>query len=133
MLLFASCCSTWPMLRPYDTSLFGSTRTWYSRVVPPKLLTSTTSGTDLNCFSSVQSSMDFSVHQVDIRIRASQRVPINLAHGTIVRTRSAAASPAGRVDLGEPLEHLLPIPVVLGLIVEDQLRLERPKIDTERR
>src|SRR5450755_4036968 len=34
-------------------------RTWYSRVVPPKLETSTTLGTDLNCFSSVQSSIDF--------------------------------------------------------------------------
>src|ERR1700680_785977 len=35
-------------------------RTWYSRVSPPKLDTSTTLGTDLNCFSSVQSSIDFS-------------------------------------------------------------------------
>ena len=25
------------MFNPYDTSLSGSTRTWYSRVVPPKL------------------------------------------------------------------------------------------------
>ncbi len=59
VLLLASCCSIWPMPNPYETSLLGSTRTWYSRVVPPKLETSTTLGTDLNCFSSTQSSSDF--------------------------------------------------------------------------
>ncbi len=58
-LLFVSCCSIWLKLRPYAISLSGSTRTWYSRVGPPKLATSTTSGTDLNCFSIVQSSIDF--------------------------------------------------------------------------
>ena len=58
MLLLASCCSTWPMLNPYETSLFGSTRTWYSRTVPPKSETSTTFGTDLNCLSRTQSSID---------------------------------------------------------------------------
>ena len=46
------------MLRPYDTSLLGSTRTWYSRVVPPKVLTSTMSGTDLSSFTTVQSWID---------------------------------------------------------------------------
>lgn len=40
-------------------SFSGSTRTWYSRVMPPKLETSTTPGTDLNCFSSAQSWSDF--------------------------------------------------------------------------
>src|SRR5208283_1928062 len=59
-LLFASACSTWPMLRPYATSLSGSTATWYSFVVPPKVFTSTTSGTDFNCFTITQSWRDFS-------------------------------------------------------------------------
>src|SRR4029077_4118853 len=59
VLLLASCCSTWLMLRPQATNFVGSRRTWYSRVVPPKLTTSTTLGTDLNCFSRVQSSIDF--------------------------------------------------------------------------
>src|SRR5579863_9608997 len=48
------------MLNPYEINLFGSTRTWYSLVVPPNVDTSTIFGTDLNCFSSVQSSIDFS-------------------------------------------------------------------------
>ncbi len=46
------------MLNPYDTSLFGSTRTWYSRTVPPKSETSTTLETDLNCLRRTQSSID---------------------------------------------------------------------------
>ena len=42
-----------------DELVWDRSRTWYSRVMPPKLETSTTPGTDLNCFSSVQSSSDF--------------------------------------------------------------------------
>ena len=59
-LLFVSCCPTWARLSPYPISLLGSTRTWYSRVGPPKLATSTMSGTALKFFSTTQSSIDFS-------------------------------------------------------------------------
>ncbi len=59
VLLLANCCSTWPMLNPYDTSFSGSSLIWYSFVGPPKLETSTTPVTPLNDFSSTQSSSDF--------------------------------------------------------------------------
>jgi len=40
--------------------LSGSIRTWYSRCMPPKLVTSTTLGTDLNSLSNVKSWIDLS-------------------------------------------------------------------------
>ena len=43
---------------PIGDEFVGSMRIWYSRSVPPKSETSTTSGIDLNCLSSTQSSIE---------------------------------------------------------------------------
>ncbi len=59
MLLLSSCCSNWPMTKPVGNQLIRIDLNLVFCVIPPKLDTSTTFGTDLNCFSSIQSSSDF--------------------------------------------------------------------------
>ena len=59
-------------------------------------------------------------HQVVPGIGASQRVPVDLARGAPVRADLRLQVLSGReIDLGEPFQHLLPVPVVDGTVVED--------------
>ena len=58
------------------------------------------------------------IHQVIPRISASEGVPINLTDQPPVRT-DLRLQPLRQIDLGEPLEDLLPVPVVVRLVVED--------------
>ncbi len=48
------------MESPYATNLSGSTRTWYSRVVPPKMETAAMLGTDMRYLKTTQSWSRFS-------------------------------------------------------------------------
>src|SRR6202167_5082057 len=59
------------------------------------------------------------IHQVICRIRAPDRVPINLAGGDPVRT-DLRQHARRHIDLREPFEHFLAVPIVDGLVVEDQ-------------
>ncbi len=94
--------------------------------MPPKLDTSTTFGTDLNCFSSTQSSSDFSSIRSYCGIGALQRVPVDLAHRATVRA-DLRLQVLRQVDLGKPLQHLLAIPIVFRFVVEDQHHAGKPE------
>src|ERR1700691_2326243 len=59
------------------------------------------------------------IHQVIRRIRAPDRVPKNLAGGTPVGT-DLSQHTRRHIDLREPFEHFLAVPIVDGLVVEDQ-------------
>ena len=120
ILLLDNCCSTWPMLSPYDTSLFGST---LHLVLPYRAaevgnIHYIENGFELLEQDPVLDRPQF--HQVVSGVCASYRVPIDLASGAPVRSdlRLQVLS-AGQIDLRQPLQHLLPVPVVHGAVVED--------------
>ena len=59
-------------------------------------------------------------HQVVPRIGASQRVPVDLARPCSNPCRSAAAGSAWReINLSEPFQDLLAVPVIVRAVVED--------------
>ncbi len=68
----------------------------------------------------------FQLHQVELRIGALQRVPIDLADRTVIRSdlRLDAVRKRRR---GHPLQHFLPVPVVLRLVVENQHHAGEPE------
>src|ERR1700675_2857475 len=87
--------------------------------MPPKLETSTTLGTDLNCFSKSPIFDRLQFHQVVFGIAAPQRVPVDLTNrapiGTHLRLQAVWQS-----YLRQPLQYFLPIPIVVGFVVENQ-------------
>src|ERR1039457_5028499 len=120
------------MLNPYDTSLLGSTRTWYSRTAPPKSETSTTFGTDLNSLSSVQSSMarssirsylGFVLRRVYQYIwpTALQSVPI------------CDCTPEGKFTCVSRSRTFWRFQSLTELSSKIMITYDRPKIDSERR
>ena len=104
----------------------GSIRIWYSFVGPPKLETSTTFGTDLNCFSRTQSSSDFKSITSYLGLRAGQRVPVDLSDRAPVRPH-LRLNVIGQGHLRKALQRLLPVPVVYGIVVEDQGDAGKPE------
>ena len=59
-------------------------------------------------------------HQVISGICAAQRIPIDLTRGAPVRADLRLQVLSVReIDLREPFEHLLPVPIVDGAVVED--------------
>src|ERR1035441_2866471 len=78
-LFAASACSTCAIASPYETSLSGSTCTWYSRVSPPKMDTDATLGTDIRCLKTTQSCSAFK-HLVLTRLATENGHRRNIRH-----------------------------------------------------
>ena len=61
----------------------------------------------------------FQFHQVVLGIGALQRVPVNLADRTPVRAHLRLQA-IGKRDLRKPFQDFLPVPIVVGIVVEDK-------------
>src|ERR1700730_10585225 len=120
------------MLRLYAISLVGSRRTWYSRVMPPKLETSTTLRTDLNCFSSVQSYIDFSSVKSFlglVLLSVYQKIwPTGLQSVPI-----CGCKPFGRVTCDSLSKTFWRFQSLIESSSKISITLDRPKSETERR
>ena len=62
----------------------------------------------------------FQLHVVVRRIGAVQRVPVDLADRAPIGARSAALQSRGQRDLGQPFQDLFAVPVIDGVVVENQ-------------
>ena len=68
----------------------------------------------------------FQIDHVICRVGAVQREEINLAHRTPVGTHLRHHA-CGHSYLGKPLQNAFPVPVVIGIVVEDQLQIRKAK------
>ena len=60
------------------------------------------------------------------RIRAGQRIPVNLSHRAPVRAH-LRLNIAGQRHLGQALQSLLAVPVVIGIVVENERYAGKPE------
>ena len=105
------------------------TRAWCRR----SSTTSTTFGTDLNCFSSTQSSQRLQLHQVVLRIGAAAACRSRSDRPGCSRRRSAAAGPAGRFTCESLSSTFCRFQSLFDSSSKISIRLESPNSDVERR
>jgi hypothetical protein len=132
-LLLVSCCSTSPMLRPYEMSLFGSTRTWYSLVGPAEAgyVHHVRHGFELLLQHPVLNG--FQLHHVEFRIGAGQRVEHDLPHRAPVRAHLRLQVPLGRVTCASRSSTFCRFQSFSDSSSKISIRLESPNSETERR